>query len=216
MRDLGQPKVLKQAGLAALGSAISCYPRLALWPDAPYPVWYYEALLFLGGMVLWAFVFAWTEKYSRKPVFGWRIPWWEFVLVTIAGVAAAAAQHVAIDPVLKARIPGDFPATAQQWAAMVLFSLGFTKLFLVFAPFAWLVRLFRAPRVAAALTVVFGVFVFWIKNEQASSPLPPDLFYRLLAARLVSQAILVWLYLRAGALLVWWWDLLIYSRLLFG
>jgi hypothetical protein len=66
------------------------------------------------------------------------------------------------------------------------------------------------------LTVVFGVFVFWIKNEQTSSPLPPDLFYRLLAARVVSEAILVWLYLRGGVLLVLWWDLLIYSRLLFG
>jgi len=216
MRDLGQPDVLKKAGLAALGSAIVCYPRLVLWPGAPYPIWFYEALLFLGGIVLWAFVFAWTEKYSQRPVFAWRIPWWEFAVVTAAGVGASVAQHVAIDPVLKTHIPGDFPATAQQWAAMVLFSLTFTKLFLVFAPFAWLVRLFREPRVAAVLTVIFGAFVFWIQNAQTSSPLPPGLFYRLLASKLVYEAILVWLYLRGGALLVWWWDLLIYSRLLFG
>jgi hypothetical protein len=215
MRDLGKPHVLQKAGLAALGSALACYPRLVLWPASQYPLWYYEALLFLGGMVLWAFVFAWSEKYSHRPVFTLRIPWWEFLLVTAAGVGASAAQHLAVDPVWKLYVPEDFPASATQWAAMVLFSLAFTKLFLVFAPFAWLVRLFRQPGIAAALTMVFAIFVVWVKNQQSSSPLPPDLLYRLLAARLISQAVSVGLYLRSGVLLVWWWDLLVSSRLLF-
>lgn len=216
MRDLGQPKVLKMAMLAAFGSALACYPRLALWPAAPYPLWFYEALLFLGGTVLWAFVFAWSEKYSKRPVLTWRVPWWGFLLVTAAGIIAAAAQHLEVDPILKQRIPADFPASAQQWAAMVLFSLAFTTLFLVFAPFAWLVRLFRNVGVAAGLTVVFGVFVFWVKNENASSPVEPHLFRYLLAARLISGVISMWLYLRGGAPLVWWWEVLVQSRLLFG
>ena len=216
MRDLGQPKVLKMAVLAALGSALACFPRLILWPAARYPLWYYETLMFLGGTVLWAFVFAWSEKYSKRPVFAWRVPRWEFLLVSAAGVIAAAAEHLRVDPILKLHIPEDFPASAQQWAAMVLFSLAFTTLFLVFAPFAWLVRLFRNVSVAALLTVVFGVFVFWVKNENASAPLEPNLLRYLLSARLISGAISMWLYLRGGVLLVWWWELLLQSRLLLG
>src|SRR3954471_13799836 len=115
MRDLGKPDVLKKAGFAALGSALACFPRLVLWPASRYPIWYYEALLFLGGMVLWAFVFAWSEKYSHRPVFRWRIPWWEFLLVTAAGVGASAAQRLTVDPVWKSYISEDFPASATQW-----------------------------------------------------------------------------------------------------
>jgi len=216
MRDLGQPKVLQMAVLAALGSALASCPRLILWPAARYPLWYYETLMFLGGTVLWAFVFAWSEKYSQRPVFAWRVPWWEFLLVTALGTVVAAVEHLRVDPVLRTRIPEDFPASTQQWAAMVLFSLAFTTLFLVFAPFAWLVRLFRKVRVAAVLTVVFGLFVFWMKNENATSQLEPHLLRYLFVSRLISGAISVWLYLRGGALLVWWWQLLVQSRLLLG
>src|SRR2546421_126926 len=53
MRDLAQPRVLKAAASAAFVSALASYPRLALWPNRVYPLWYLEALLFLGGTVLW-------------------------------------------------------------------------------------------------------------------------------------------------------------------
>jgi len=36
--------------------------------------------------------------------------------------------------------------------------------------------------------------------------------FRLLAVRGVAEALSVYLYLRGGALLVWWWDLLLQSR----
>jgi hypothetical protein len=99
---------------------------------------------------------------------------------------------------------------------MVLFGLAFTTLFLVFAPFAWLIRLFRKVSIAAVLTVIFGLFVFWVKNENSRSPLEPNLLRYLMFSRLISGAISMGLYLRGGVLLVWWWELLLQSRLLFG
>ena len=35
VRALTQPRVLRASGIAALLSAVACYPRLALWPDRP-------------------------------------------------------------------------------------------------------------------------------------------------------------------------------------
>jgi hypothetical protein len=64
--------------IAAAISALVCYPRLSLWANRVYPLWYLEAVLLLGGTVLWAFVFAWHTKYTGRPVFNWKCepgPW---------------------------------------------------------------------------------------------------------------------------------------------
>src|SRR5437667_7902195 len=129
MRALAQPGVLKAAITAALISALACYPRLALWTDRVYPLWYLEALLLLGGIVLWGFVFAWHTKYTGRPVFTLKPPAFPLGLATFCGLAAALLLHFWIDPILKTRSPNEYPANGQEWVAMTLFNLVFTQLF---------------------------------------------------------------------------------------
>jgi hypothetical protein len=87
VRDLAKTEVMKSAGLAALVSGLACAPRLVLWSNLAYPVWYLEAVLLLGGFVLWAFVLAWHEKYSSRPVVRLRLPATAWMVTTAAGIA---------------------------------------------------------------------------------------------------------------------------------
>src|SRR5208283_627707 len=96
----------------------------------------------------------------------------------------ALVFHLFLDPWLRPKTPGDYPADLEQWFAMALFSLGFSQLFLVFAPFAWLVRLFQNRWVAACLTVLFGAVVLTFKTRSAPVPIPPLWLATLLAARI--------------------------------
>jgi hypothetical protein len=216
MRSLAQSEVLKSASLAALLTSLACYPRLFLWPSRPHALWYLEAVLFLCGIVLWAFVFGWHTRYTGRPVFTVKIGVLPFVGVTLAAIAIAMVLRVWLDPSLRLRTPEDYPATVQQWAALTLFSLAFTQLYLVFAAFAWFVRLFRHTDMAAALTVLFGLFVLVIKNQGSPVPMSSGLLLGLLVSRLVVGTLSVYIYLRGGVLLVWWWGLLLQSRHLWG
>ena len=69
MRDLIRPELIKPTAYAALATAILCLPRLLLWTNRVYPIWYLDAIIFTGGFVLWGFVFAWHSKYTGRPVF---------------------------------------------------------------------------------------------------------------------------------------------------
>jgi len=95
---------------------------------------------------------------------------------------------------------------------MALFSMAFNQLFLVFAPFAWLVRLFQNRRMAIVLTVLFGAFVLTIKSRFSTAPIPSLLFATLLAVRIGMGFLSVSFYLRGGVLLSWWWTLLLEAR----
>lgn len=214
MRRLAQPEVLKTSAIAALLTALACYPRLLLWTDRKAPVWYLEAVLFLGCIVLWAFVFAWHTEYTRRPVFTLKLSPKIFLLATIAGIATAAGLHFFLDPILRQRTPMDYPANLDQWIAHTLFGLAFLQLFLTFAPFAWLMRLFKDQRIAFALTLLLGVLVLTIKSTSSPQPVPFGLFCALFAGRIVLGAFPIWLYLRGGLVLSWWWGLLIHARLL--
>jgi hypothetical protein len=194
---------------------VACYPRLVTAPELKYPIWYLEGVLFLGGIVLWAFVFAWHEAYTHRPVFSFRLDALGFGVATITGILSAACLYFFVDPALRVATPRDYPTTVWQWVAMTLFTLSFTQLFLVFAPFAWSVRLFRRTDAATILTVLFGVFVLIMKHYRSPTPAPTLLFAELLLFRAVAGAMSVWLLLRGGVLLVWWWQLLIQSRYLF-
>jgi hypothetical protein len=215
VRALGQPEVIKSAAVAALCTSVACYPRLLQAPQLRYPTWYLEALVFLGGTVLWAFVFAWHTKYSHRPIFMLKIAPGPWTLATLAGIVTAVLLRFFLDPSLRLRTPEDYPADVQQWVATMLFSLGFTQLFLVFATFAWLLRLFQRVEPAMVLTVLFGLFVFAVKNRAAPVPIPPLMLVGLLVFRVVAGFLSVYLFLRGGVLLVWWWALLIHSRHLF-
>lgn len=213
MRSLGRPEVLRLAIIAGLCSAVVCWPRIATVPHQRYPVWYLEAVVLLGSIVLWGFVFAWHTLYTQRPVFTLKIAARPFTLATIAGLAAALLWHFALDPWLRLKTPEVYPTTKEQWLAMTLFSLGLNQLFLVFAPFAWLIRLFGKKSPAFTLTVVFGLVVTVVREYHSPSPmLAEPLFAGLLAVRGAAEAFSVYLYLRGGVLLVWWWVLLLQSR----
>jgi hypothetical protein len=212
VRSLAQPEVLKAAGIAALLSTLACFPRLCLWVNRPYALWYLQAVLFLCGVVLWAFVFGWHTKYTGRPVFTLRIGLVPLVGATLGGVAIAMFFHGQLDPALRLRTPEDYPANLEQWLALTLFTLAFTQLYLVFAAFAWFVRLFQSTWMAAILTVLFGLFVLVVKNHASPSPMPTPLLLSLLVSRVTLGALSVYFYLRGGVLLVWWWGLLLHCR----
>ena len=202
MQRLAQPEVLKSASVAAIITCVACFPRFTLWQMRSYPIWYLEAVLLLGSMVLWAFVFAWHTKYTGQPVFVRKTDARTRALATFAAILLAVVLHLFLYPGLRQRTPEDYPASLEQWVAMTLFTLAFNQLFLVFAPFAWCVRLFQRKWWAASLTVLFGVFVLVVKNQASTTPLPASLFVSLLMVRLVIGTISVYLYLRGGVTLV--------------
>lgn len=211
MRALAEPEVLKSSAIAAALTAIACYPRLMLARQLPQPTWYLESLLFLGGMVLWAFVFAWYPKYLQRPLFTLRAGWPAWVLASAAGIGGGLLLHFLVDPALRARTPSEFPVTLRHWLAMAMFNLSFTQLLLVFAPFAWLMRLFQRKATAVALTVMFGLFVLAVKNR-GGPPMPPGLLAGLVIFRLIAGLLSTYLFLRGGVVLVWWCSLLLQSR----
>ena len=177
-----------------------------------YLLWYLEALLFLCAIVLWAFVFAWHTSYTRREVFRLKPGAAVFASATLAGVVCAVGLHFFLDPALRVQTPEDYPANVIEWIAQTLFALGLSQLFLLFAPFAWLLRLFQNRSVATLLTVLFGVFVLAIKTGSSPKPYPLPLFSALLLVRIVSGSLGVFFYLRGGVSLVWWLGLLIEAR----
>src|ERR1700710_2661691 len=143
MRRLVQPKIVTQAAIAAVLSSALTLPRLLLWEKRLLPLWYLETTVFLGGFVLWAFVFAWHTEYTRRPLFTLKIKPSVLALATLAGVAGALAFHFLFDPSLRVITPDEYPVDFNHWIASTLFFLAFQQLLLVFAPFAWAMRLFR-------------------------------------------------------------------------
>jgi hypothetical protein len=212
VRHFTQPRVLRLAVIAALATAAACYPRLALWPKRPSPMWFVEAVIFLGTTVLWGFVFAWHTHYTHRPVFTFKVELKPLAAATLAGLCGAITLHFFLDPSLRLTTPEDYPANLEQWLATTLFSLSFSQLFLVFAPFAWLIRLFQNRWIATVLTILLGVFVLVLKTRSSPAPIPPSLFSALLIVRLVSGVLSVLFYLRGGLLLVWWLGFLIEAR----
>jgi hypothetical protein len=212
MRRLAQPQVVTRAAIAAAASAALTLPRMLLWEKRPFPVWYVEAIVFFGGFVLWAFVFAWHTEYTRRPIFTLKIKLSVFALATLAGIAGALSLHYFFDPSLRIINPQEYPADFDHWIASTLFTLAFAQLLLVFAPFAWSVRLFRNENVAVALTVAFAVAVWLLKVQSAPHPLPSSLFAELLVVRIIQSTLGMWFYLRGGILLVWWLGFLVEAR----
>lgn len=214
MRQLAQPKVLLMATIASLATALACCPRLSFWSDRPASIWFLEAIIFLCSIVLWGFVFAWHTLYTGRPVFVLKFEPKPFVVATLVGISIAMIFYFFIDPALRPRVPEEYPSDLKHWFAQMLFFLFFNQLFLLFAPFAWLMRLLKRLRVATALTVLFGVFLMTMKYTSIPSPVPSSVFAAMLAGRVVIGFLTVWLYLRGGVLLIWWWSLLLEARLL--
>jgi hypothetical protein len=212
MRLLLQPRVLSQASPAALLSAAACYPRLSLWTTRAGPIWYLEAIIFICGIVLWSFVFAWHTACTKRPVFLFKIEAKTFALATVIGVAGAGIVRWRLDPLLRPAMPSEYPGDMKQWLASLLFSLALTQLFLVLAPFDLLVRTFRNLRLAAVLTALFGAFVLALKINTLTTPIPAMLVAILLAGRAIMAYLAVSFYLRGGVILAWWLVFLFQAR----
>jgi hypothetical protein len=135
-----------------------------------------------------------------------------FTAVTVAGIVVAMGLHLFLDPSLRLKTPEDYPADLEQWTAWLLFSLAFNQLFLIFAPFAWLIRLSRNRWVATSLTVLFGAIILAVRSRHSPTPLPTPLFATLVAGRVATGFLAVSFYLRGGLLLTWWWTFLIEAR----
>lgn len=212
MRDLAELQVVKSAAMASVISAAACFPRIATWQTREYPAWYLEAVVLLGGFVLWAFVFAWHVKYAGRPLFVSKLAPTPVALVTVAGIAMALLLHLFVDPFFRARIPEDYPSNLKQWLASTLFSLGLTQLFLIFAPFAWSIRLSKRRWFAASFTVLFGVLVLMLKASSSKTPMAASLICVLAIVRLATSSVSVWLYLRYGIAFPLWWSFLLQTR----
>ena len=214
MRALAQPEVIKSSAVAAALTAVVCYPRLATAAELRYPIWYLEALLFLGGMVLWAFAFAWFPRYTHRPLFTLRVGWRVWALATLAGISGTLVLQFLIDPALRARTPSEFPLTLLDWVARVLFSLAFTQLMLIFSPFSWLLRLFQRTTPAMVLTMLFGLSVLAMRNR-GSFPMPAELLAGLVLFRVTASLMSIYLFLHGGVLPVWWFALMLQARHVF-
>jgi hypothetical protein len=214
MRDLFHPDLIKPTATSALATAILCLPRLCLWQTRVHPIWYLEAVVFAGGFVLWGFVFAWHTKYTGLPLFTLNMREGGFAFATLAGLGIAVVLRMFIDPLARQAMPEDFPTNWEQWLAAGLFTLSLSQLFLVFAPFAWLMRLFKRRTIAFALTVLLGIAVFVVKTMRAPTPLAPALFGTLLLTRLIVGMLTVGIYLRGGLLPTLWLGSLVHLHFL--
>ena len=212
MRLLLQPRVLSSASLAAALTALACYPRFYFWQSRPAPFWYLETMIFLCSLILWGFVFAWHTKFSGRPVFIRKVEAKLFIGVTLLGIFAATVFHLWLDSKLRALMPKEYPADLEHWCAFVLFALAVSQLFQIFAPFAWLMRLFKNQLAATCLTAAFGAFVLAMKLQTLTTPLPEWLLMTLLVARITMGFLAVAIYLRGGVFLVWWWTFLFEAR----
>ena len=215
MRHLLQPRVLNLASLAAAVSALACYPRMLLWPTRPNAVWYLEATIFLCGIILWGFVFAWHTIYVKKPVFDLKFDRRLFIMVTLAGIGMAAVYALCLDPLLRTKLPEEYPSDLNHWLAFLAFALAFNQLFITFAPADWCMRLFKRPLVAMSLTALFGAFVLMLNIQARGVPMSSALMTVLLVVRITIGFLSVSFYLRGGVVLSWWWTILLESRHLF-
>jgi hypothetical protein len=207
MRSLAQPKVLAGAGVAALITSVACYPRLALWSASPAPLLFSWLMLLWVTFMLWSFVLGWHWRYTGQRVlaFQWQPRLW--MLATGCGVASAILMWWSVDPQLRILTPANYPTDWKSWMAMSLFTLAFEPLFLCFAPYAFFMRLGQRQTRALALTVIFGLFVFYLKLSSSALP-SPGLLVEMIGLRVVAGFLSVYFYVKGGMWLIWWLGLL--------
>ena len=212
MRSLLQPGVLKSAGIAALITSLLCFPRLAVWSDRQHPLWLLSLTLAWASFILWSFVLGWRPQDTHRSILAVKARPALWITATFAGLAGAVVLHRYIDSVLQPLVPGDYPDTHKAWLAMTLFTLGFDQLFLCFAPFAFFARLSHNKRAAASLTVLFGLALLCLKLHSLALQISPFFIAELILWRTAVGLLTLCFYLKGGALLAWWWVLVLQLR----
>ncbi len=216
MRALIHPKVFPRAAAAAALTTFACYSRMVLWSARPDTVWFLEIVIFFTSLFFWAFVLAWHEPYTRRPLFVWKPLPHLWKGVSLCAVVAAVLTAWLIDPTLRPIVPELYPKNLMEWQAIVFFECTFAQLFLCFAPLAFVARLLPSRRSAIAATILFGVFVTYLKLRGLTVPVSLPLGAGLMALKAASMALVLAFYLEGGVLLVWWWTLLLEARHLPG
>jgi hypothetical protein len=212
MRSLAQPAVLARAGLAAAATTLACYPRLADWKERPWPLPFGLSMMVVTTFVLWAFVFAWHEQYSGKPVFPVTMNPKLWGMATLYGIVAAILLTYCFDPEYRVSSPTSYPTNVSAWIGTTLFALALDPLFRTFATYAFFVRLARRQHVATALTVIFGAFVSFLKLHGAHKQPPGWVMAEVMAGTVAGGFLSIYFYLEGGAWLVWWLLLLTQMR----
>lgn len=213
MRQLGKSEVLKSAGIAALLTGGAIYPRLSIWDKMEGQVFANLLVLMWCVFVLWAFVFAWHKEYSGKEPLRFDLTAVTWAGVTALGVVVALALRFLLDDHLREIAPWNYPETAMEWLAVALFGIFFVSLFLVFAPFAFFLRLTRSKTVSFVLTVVGAAVVMALRFAATSGGGPEMWMFAGMGA--CQAAIVLGLHLRFGAFGVWWFLALVEARHLF-
>jgi hypothetical protein len=211
MRSLAKPVVMRNAALAAALCTLACWPRLALWLERREALWFLLAVVCCCSFFLWDFVFAWQEQYGGRPVFQKPAPqlW---LAVTLAAIAVACAKLAWADPVLRPLRPDDFPKDFASLGGMTLFSAALVTPLLLFAPFAFFLRLTRSVQCSSIGTVLLGMFVAWTAAGLKEPALPPHVLAGVVAGWATGGAWGLVLYHRGGAALVWWWGAVVQAR----
>jgi hypothetical protein len=212
MHSLVQPGVIRNAALAALITTAACWPRLACWEERPYSLGFALIVLAWAGFILWSFVFGWYSEYSGQPFLLIRTHPGVWGIATLCGVLGAAMLHWQIDPVLRPLAPRDYPENWPVLGAMTLFALALDQLFLCFAPMAFFLRLSRSPKVAASLTVLFGLALLYLKARALPGDFSAFFVFELFAWRAIVGFLSVYFLLKGGALVTLWWILLLQIR----
>jgi hypothetical protein len=195
--------------MAALLTAAACFPRIALRFPQPERAGFLTAAMLWSAFCLWAFVFAWHERYSGGQIFPKRVSPRLWAVASACGLAGAFVLHHHLDPALRPLTPEDYPTNAATWVAFSLFSVVFEPVFLCFAPFAVLVRLTQKPGPAMIGTVLFSVLVMFLKINSARVVPPVEIILALLLLRVGSGLLSVYFYWQGGAPLVWLWVFLL-------
>ena len=215
MRDLARPEVLLKAGVAGVLTTALCYPRLALWMERPGALPFLTATLLWCASVLWGFVFAWHGRHSGKKVFPAKFELRVWAEATAAGLAWSALLYWMIDPQLRPITPEDYAANWNALAAKTLFRISFEPLFFCFAPFAFFIRLMKKPERAVAMTVIFGLFVLYLRISRGSTMPPFPLMVELMLMLVLTRFMSLYFYFKGGVPAVWWLTLLSQTRLIF-
>jgi len=204
--------VLKTAAAGAAITTLASYPRLILWTARPHQLWLLTLTLAWASFFLWSFVFGWYSTYTRQPALIVKTTrrWWG--AATLAGLLGAVILMRFIDPVLRPLIPDDYPGTVAAWLAVTLFILAFEQLFLCLAPFAFFLRLSQRPGIATGLTVLFGVFLLYLKMLSWAGQFSSSFILELFVWRLLTGFLSVSFFLKGGALLNLWWIFLMQIR----